>query len=589
MISRAQPHTEQNDSDYTPWPQTLQDTYTKKGFWNGSVLGDILFKSAKAVPNKIAIIANKKHWTYQELHEKADQLASGFMANGIYNGSHVVVQMTNSGEFFEVLFALFRIGAIPVLALPSHRYTEIHYFCQHSKAVAYIASDKFAGFNYQTLGQRLLDEKYVRTIIIAGEAHQSDTNTNIKVVKNTHSLNDLYLPATSRPAPKSSDVALFQLSGGSTGLPKLIPRAHDEYFYSVRASALVSGLTHTSVYLAALPVMHNFALSSPGALGILWSAGTLVLSETGAPDITFTLIQKHKVTITALVPPLALTWMDTYENIKNDKKKPDLSSLKVLQVGGAKFSESAARRVPLVLECQLQQVFGMAEGLVNYTRLHDDPDTIYTTQGRPLSSADEIRIVNDNDAPVTQGETGHLLTRGPYTIHGYFRAKEHNVKSFTADGFYRTGDLVSMTKDGYLIVEGRAKDQINRGGEKIAAEEIENYLLAHEDIHDAALVAMPDEYLGERSCAFIVLRHTNNPSIKTKDILRFLHSCELSTYKIPDRIEIVESLPKTKLGKIDKKTLRKHIAKKLERITTADKQKNYTAMNNIQKKQLETC
>lgn len=561
-----------NHNDYTPWPQALQESYISQGFWNGSVLGDILRQSAKAVPKKTAIIAGDKQWTYQALNEKADQLASGFIANGIYNGAHVVVQMTNSGEFFEVLFALFRIGAIPVLSLPSHRYTEIQYFCQHADVIAYIASDGSSGFNYQALGQRLLDEQSVRTVIIAGKLSQPHTDT----LKNTHSLDDLYLPACPLPAPKSSDVALFQLSGGTTGLPKLIPRAHDEYFYSVRASALVSGLTHASVYLAALPVMHNFALSSPGALGVLWSAGTLVLSETGAPDITFALIQKHKVTITALVPPLALTWMNTYENLKENAERPNLSSLKVLQVGGAKLSETAARRVPLILNCQLQQVFGMAEGLVNYTRLYDDPDIVYTTQGRPLSAADEIRIVDDTDTPLPQGQTGHLLTRGPYTIRGYFRAQEHNVKSFTDDGFYRTGDLVSMTKDGYLIVEGRAKDQINRGGEKIAAEEIENHLLTHDSIHDAALVAMPDEYLGERSCAFIVLRHTKNPPLKTKDILRFLHERELAAYKIPDRIEFIESLPKTKLGKINKKTLRKHIANKLERIKNGNLDKAQT-------------
>lgn len=560
-----------NRSDYTPWPQALQESYTNQGFWNDTVLGDILRQSAKAAPQKKAIIAGNQHWTYEALNDKADQLASGFMANGICHGSHVIVQMTNSGEFFEVLFALFRIGAIPVLALPSHRHAEIQYFCQHSNAIAYIASDSFSGFNYQTLGQRLLDEQSVCTVIIAGKISQSPTHA----LTNIHPLQNLYLPSRPLSPPKPSDVALFQLSGGTTGLPKLIPRAHNEYFYSVRASALVSGLTHASVYLAALPVMHNFALSSPGALGILWSAGTLVLSKTGAPDVTFDLIQKHKITITALVPPLALTWMNTYEKLKEGKKNPNLSSLTVLQVGGAKFSESAARRVPSVLNCQLQQVFGMAEGLVNYTRLYDDHEIICTTQGRPLSAADEIRIVDDTDAPVTLGEAGHLLTRGPYTIRGYFRAEEHNAKSFTADGFYRTGDLVSMTQDGYLIVEGRAKDQINRGGEKVAAEEIENYLLAHEHIHDAALVAMPDEYLGERSCAFIVLRSPKNPPIKTKDILRFLHERELAAYKIPDRIEFIESLPKTKLGKINKKTLRKYIANKIKRIRDSNHTNDY--------------
>lgn len=548
------------DSDFTPWPQTLEYSYKKQGYWAGAPLGDLLRQSARAAAKRTAIIEGDRRWTYQELDTRADQLAQGLLAQGIRSGCYVVLQMPNCGEFFEVLFALFRVGAVPVLALPSHRYTEISYFCQHTHAVAYIAYDTYAGFDYRELGQRLKAEGLVQKLLIVGKVMEDQECISLDALGKAGADESLIAP------PQASQIALFQLSGGTTGVPKLIPRTHDDYFYSIRASALICALMHSSVYLAVLPVMHNFPLSSPGALGILWAGGTLVLAETGAPDVVFKLIEKHKVTITAVVPPLALAWMNAYENLRSTPNPPNLSSLEVLQVGGAKFSEEAARRVIPIFGCKLQQVFGMAEGLVNYTRLHDDINTILTTQGRPISRGDEIRIVDDMDLPVAEGETGHLLTRGPYTIRGYFRAEEHNAKAFTCDGFYRTGDLVRMTTTGYLVVEGRAKDQINRGGEKIAAEEIENHLLAHPAIYDAALVAMPDPYLGERSCAFVVLRTnalTNQHIPKSKDLLHFLHERDLAAYKIPDRVEFIAALPQTKLGKIDKKTLRQLINDKL--------------------------
>jgi 2,3-dihydroxybenzoate-AMP ligase len=233
--------------------------------------------------------------------------------------------------------------------------------------------------------------------------------------------------------------------------------------------------------------------------------------------------------------------------------KPDLSSLKVLQVGGAKLGSTVAARVGPVLGCRLQQVFGMAEGLVNYTRLDDPEELIVTTQGRPISPDDEVRVVDEDGLDVAPGETGQLLTRGPYTIRGYYKAEAHNARAFTPDGFYFTGDLVRMTPEGYLVVEGRAKDQINRGGDKVAAEEIENHLLAHPSVHNAAVVAIPDPFLGERTCAFIIPRDTPPPPAQ---LTAFLRSRGLAAYKIPDRIEFIDSFPQTGVGKVSKKELR---------------------------------
>lgn len=251
-----------------------------------------------------------------------------------------------------------------------------------------------------------------------------------------------------------------------------------------------------------------------------------------------------------------MVWLDAIASRNND-----LSSLQVLQVGGAKFSAEVAKRIRPAFGCTLQQVFGMAEGLVNYTRLDDAEDIIIHTQGRPMSEFDEVRVVDEYDNDVETGQVGSLLTRGPYTIRGYYKAEEHNAKSFTSDGFYRTGDLVKINEQGYLVVEGRDKDQINRGGEKVAAEEVENHLLAHAAVHDVAIVSMPDDYLGERTCAFVIARG-ETPTVG--HLKMFLRDRGIAAYKIPDRIEFIDSFPQTGVGKVSKKELRKAIAEKLK-------------------------
>jgi 2,3-dihydroxybenzoate-AMP ligase len=245
-----------------------------------------------------------------------------------------------------------------------------------------------------------------------------------------------------------------------------------------------------------------------------------------------------------------------------ERERFDLSSLQVFQVGGAKLNPEPAARVGPVLGCRLQQVFGMAEGLLNYTRLDDSDDEIVQTQGRPCSPDDEIRIVDDEDNDVLPGEPGHLLTRGPYTIRAYWNAPEHNPRAFTTDGYYRTGDVVRLSAGGNLIVEGREKDLINRGGEKISAEEIENLILAHPSVFNAAVVAMPDPVLGERSCAYVILRSGSN--LEFPELITFLESRQIARYKLPERLEIVDSFPLTSVGKVSKKDLREDVAGRMQ-------------------------
>ncbi|ASR48466.1 (2,3-dihydroxybenzoyl)adenylate synthase [Paenibacillus kribbensis] len=527
------------------WPQEFADRYRKAGYWEGVTFGEMLRERAVSQGDRTAVTDGQKSTSYRELDEKVDRLAAGFYQLGIRPTDRVIVQLPNITEFFDVCFALFRLGALPIFSLPAHRSSEIAYFAEFSEAVAYIIPDVYSGFDYRGLAREVQARAAtLRHVIVVGQPQEFTP------------LSGLYIePDQSLPQVLSGNIAFLQLSGGSTGLPKLIPRTHDDYIYSLRGSVEICGLDEKSVYLAALPMAHNYPLSSPGVFGTLYAGGKIVLAPTPSPDDAFPLIEQEQVTITALVPPLALVWLDSASS-----RSCDLSSLQVLQVGGAKFSEEAARRIKPELGCTLQQVFGMAEGLVNYTKLDDPEDIIVATQGRPISIDDEIKILDDEDKEVAPGELGHLLTRGPYTIRGYYKADQHNARAFTRDGFYRTGDLVRLSPDGNVIVEGRAKDQINRGGEKVAAEEIENHLLAHPGVHDAAIVAMPDEYLGERSCAFII-PYEMVPTVT--ELKNFLRERGLAAYKIPDRIEFISAFPQTSVGKVSKKALREMIAQQL--------------------------
>lgn len=529
------------------WPREYTERYRQLGYWQSQTFGQMLRQQSHQHAQRTALVSEGERWSYEDLNQRADQLAEGFQDLGISAGDRVIVQLPNIPEFFAVFFALSRLGALPVLALPAHRRTEIQRFLSQTEAVAYIIADSDGRFDYRELARSLhLENNALQHVVVVGQAQEFVA------------LDQLYLAPTTLSEPDAEDIAFFQLSGGSTGIPKLIPRTHADYLYSVRASAEICDLTPDSVYLVALPVSHNFPLSSPGGLGTLCSGGTVVLARHPNPDETFSLIARERVTITALVPPLVLIWLEATVT-----RKQDLSSLQLLQVGGAKLSPEVACRITPVLGCRLQQVFGMAEGLVCYTRLDDTEEVTLHTQGRPLSPSDEIRVVDSLDRQMPAGEIGHLLTRGPYTIRGYYRAPEHNRKSFTPDGFYRTGDLVRLNPDGQVIVEGRAKEQINKGGEKVSSGEVESHLLAYPSVHNAAVVSIPDPFLGECVCAFLVAQNSaaqdnarGDFTIENDRVRAFLRDRGLAHYKIPDRFEWLANLPKTGAGKIDKKALR---------------------------------
>ncbi|EPA9110321.1 (2,3-dihydroxybenzoyl)adenylate synthase [Serratia liquefaciens] len=527
---------------FTPWPEALARRYRERGYWTDRPLTDIITRQAKN--DAIALIDPQRSLSYRQLNQLSDRLAAALLRRDIHSGDTALVQLGNVVEFYVTFFALLKIGVVPVNALFSHQRNELNAYAAQIKPALLIADRQHGLFgNDEFLTTFRAEHPSLRLVALRSE-EQGEQSLASWLEEDCGGF---------VAAPTAADqVAFFQLSGGSTGTPKLIPRTHNDYYYSIRRSVEICHFDDETRYLCALPVAHNYPMSSPGVLGVFYGGGLVVFASDPDAGQCFRLIDQHQINVTALVPPAVTLWLQAIEEWGGCQQ---LASLKLLQVGGAKLGETLAARIPAEIGCQLQQVFGMAEGLVNYTRLDDDDQHILTTQGCPMSPDDELWVADDDGNPLPVGETGRLMTRGPYTFRGYYQSPEHNAAAFDKDGFYCSGDLISLTEDGYVKVEGRQKDQINRGGEKIAAEEIENLLLRHPEVINAALVSMPDELMGEKSCAYIIATSPLKPVV----LRRHLRAEGVAEFKLPDRFIQVETLPLTPVGKVDKKLLRQRL------------------------------
>jgi mycobactin salicyl-AMP ligase len=526
---------------FVPFPPDRAANYRAAGYWTGRTVDSILSDAAQKWSTHVAVVDadGQQRLTFGQLDERAERAAAGLAELGIAAGDRVLLQLPNSCEFAVALFALLRVGAIPVMCLTGHRAAELGHFAAVSEATALLIPDSASGFDYRPMAQELsCDHPGLRHVIVAGDPGPFTSWSQVCA-------SNVQRPETHNPDPESP--ALLLVSGGTTGRPKLIPRTHNDYVYNATASAELCKLTADDVYMAALPAAHNFPLACPGLLGAIAVGAPTVFLSNPSPESAFGAIARHGVTVTALVPALANLWAQATEW---EPEAP--TSLRVLQVGGAKLEANDAQRVRETLTPGLQQVFGMAEGLLNYTRPNDPPNVVDHTQGRPLCVDDELRIVDDAGQPVPAGTEGELLVRGPYTFNGYFRAEEANARCFDPEGFYRSGDLVRQHPDGNLEVTGRVKDVIHRGGETIPAADLEEHLRTHPAISSAAAVALPDPYLGEKICAAIVF--AGSPVTLT-ELNAYLDQRGVARHARPDVLSAMTSLPTTPVGKIDKKAI----------------------------------
>jgi 2,3-dihydroxybenzoate---[aryl-carrier protein] ligase len=543
-----------------PFPPELASEYRAKGYWRDLSLAQEFAPLFELYADRVAIVDRDKRISYADVDRVSDRLALNLLDAGLAPLDRVVVQLPNVAEFVFLYFALQKIGCIPIAALATHRFLEVSQFARLSAAAACVTPERHGDFDFTDMVRRVRgDTPSVRLGIVLGDAPPGFL-----------SLGDLISrePKRGREALRAlgidpTDPAIFQLSGGTTGVPKLIPRTHNDYAYNSRLAAEVCGVTGDSVLLLALPIAHNLPLACPGLQGYMLQGGKVVLSASTRPEDLFRLIEQHRVTHLKVVPALLI-------RLINDPAIGgfDLSSLRVIQSGGQRMQpEVRVRTKQLIPSVTVQENFGMSEGMLFFVRLGDPEEVRMETCGRPLSPDDEVRLVDDEGREVAPGEVGELSCRGPYTLRGYFGVPEYNSRQFTPDGFYRSGDLMRLHPSGNYVVEGRKKDLINRGGEKISAEEIENLILAHPAVQNIACVPMPDPNLGEKMCACVIPK--KGRSLTLGELVEFLKDREIAKFKLPERLEILSDFPVSTFGKVSKKALAEMVTAKLEREKTA--------------------
>lgn len=535
------------------WPPAQATEYRNAGYWDGSTLFDVLDRAARRWPDKIALVNAHRRISYAELRRDAMLLASRLLALGIEPLQRVVVQLPNLPEFVVVYFALARIGAIPVLALRAHRHAEVRHFLRASQASAYVVADRIGAFDYRAMAEELrTDAPSLRHVVVVGEA-----------LEGQHSYAGLMQQASDGDAAQrlaslrvdAAEVGTMLLSGGTTSMSKLIPRTHQDYVLNARLCAQAAGFDADTVFMAILPLGHNYNLASPGLLGTFYCGGSVVLAPSPDVEDVFSLVQRERVTVIAAVVPLIATWLGS-----DIERRYDVSTLRVVQNGGARLAPELRSRLRERFACIPQEIYGTAEGLINMTRLDDPDELLLHSSGAPVCEADEIRVVDDDGRDLPDGTPGELITRGPYTIRGYYNAPDKNAEAFTPDGYYRMGDLVRKIGR-HVYAEGRKKDLINRGGEKISCDEIESLIFAHPKVKAVTLVAMPDPVFGEKACAFVITHP--GQALAFDELIGFLRAQRIASFKLPERLEVVAEFPVSPVGKILKRQLRDSIAAKL--------------------------
>jgi 2,3-dihydroxybenzoate-AMP ligase len=538
-----------------PFPPEFAKRYRERGYWIDKSLAQEYRIAFEKYESRVALLDRDRSITYGELDRMSDNLALNLLEAGFKSLDRVVVQLPNVAEFVVLYLALQKIGCIPIAALMPHRFAEISQFVELSGAVACVVPDQQGDFDYCAMVERIRQKvPKLRHGIVLGNARPGFLSLPDMIAK----------PATLPVSTLSEiqidpvDPAIFQLSGGTTGIPKLIPRTHNDYAYNSKVASSVCAVGEDSVLLVILPIAHNLPLACPGIQGFLFHGGRAVLSTSARPEDVCALIEKHRVTHIKVVPALLIRLLHDPAVTRHD-----LSSLKIIQSGGqSMLPEVRLLSKKLIPSAFVQENFGMSEGLLMFVRLYDPLDVSQETVGRPVSPDDEVRLLDDDDREILGCEVGELCCRGPYTLRGYFGVPEYNARTFTSDGFYRSGDLMRRHKSGNYIVEGRKKDLINRGGEKISAEEIENLILSHPSVKNASCVPVPDPVLGERMCACVLL--LENARLNFDELKTFLLGKEIAKYKLPERLEIMQDFPLSPFGKVSKKTLTEMVSHKMD-------------------------
>ncbi len=540
---------------FQPYKPEDVEKYVKHRWWLGLTWGDMFDKATDLYPRKEALVDDASRFTYRELREKVDRLAIGLMMLGIKKRDFVLLQIPNWHEFIFAFFALQKIGAIVVLLVARHSLSEVSYLSGLTNPVAWIGPDHYKKTDYLPILQQVMEEHKGLRHIISVRSPENRAFTPLEKLIEEGELTGSNLEALAARRPDPMEVSIILPTGGTTGAPKAVPRTHNDYIANVEYHTRAWQVTCNDVMLTAAPVSHAQAIHNCVGGAFFHCAKYVITDSTDAADIC-RVIEREKVTAFPTVPAL-IHRIVNLENLKDY----DLSSLTRLYAGGAPSTPELVRSVYEKIGCKFVNALGSSEGPAAMSRLDADIETICYTVGEKDCPYTQVRIVDQYLQELPPNKEGELITKGPTIFNGYFRSEEENRKVFTEDGFFRTGDLAKIDESGIMTITGRIKETILRGGETLSAIGIERLISSHPAVAEVAVIGMPDKELGERICAYVKLKEGANLSFK--ELVAYLRGIGASVLQLPERMEIIDAMPLTKVGKTDKKILKEDIAKKL--------------------------
>lgn len=525
--------------------------YRQQGLWGDASLADYWQQTARAMPDKIAVVDNHgASYTYSALDHAASCLANWMLAKGIESGDRIAFQLPGWCEFTVIYLACLKIGAVSVPLLPSWREAELVWVLNKCQAKMFFAPTLFKQTRpvdlILPLQNQLLQLQQIVGVDKLAPATSSLSLSQI-IAYNT--------PLTTAITVHGDELAAVLFTSGTEGLPKGVMLTHNNILASERAYCARLNLTWQDVFMMPAPLGHATGFLHGVTAPFLIGARSVLL-DIFTPDACLALLEQQRCTCMLGATPFVFDLLNLLE-----KQPADLSALRFFLCGGTTIPKKVAR------ECQqrgikLLSVYGSTESSPHAVVNLDDPLSRFMHTDGYAAAGVEIKVVDDARKTLPPGCEGEEASRGPNVFMGYFDEPELTARALDEEGWYYSGDLCRMDEAGYIKITGRKKDIIVRGGENISSREVEDILLQHPKIHDACVIAMPDERLGERSCAYVVLKAPHH-SLSLEDVVAFFSRKRVAKYKYPEHIVVIEKLPRTASGKIQKFLLRKDIMRRL--------------------------
>lgn len=525
--------------------------YRQQGLWGDASLADYWQQTARAMPDKIAVVDNHgASYTYSALDHAASCLANWMLAKGIESGDRIAFQLPGWCEFTVIYLACLKIGAVSVPLLPSWREAELVWVLNKCQAKIFFAPTLFKQTRPVDLILPLQNQlPQLQQIVGVDKLAPATSSLSLSqiIADNT--------PLTTAITTHGDELAAVLFTSGTEGLPKGVMLTHNNILASERAYCARLNLTWQDVFMMPAPLGHATGFLHGETAPFLIGARSVLL-DIFTPDACLALLEQQRCTCMLGATPFVYDLLNVLE-----KQPADLSALRFFLCGGTTIPKKVAR------ECQqrgikLLSVYGSTESSPHAVVNLDDPLSRFMHTDGYAAAGVEIKVVDDARKTLPPGCEGEEASRGPNVFMGYFDEPELTARALDEEGWYYSGDLCRMDEAGYIKITGRKKDIIVRGGENISSREVEDILLQHPKIHDACVVAMPDERLGERSCAYVVLKAPHH-SLSLEEVVAFFSRKRVAKYKYPEHIVVIEKLPRTASGKIQKFLLRKDIMRRL--------------------------